>query len=118
MDASEGAQMAVIERTFLDVKMDNPSEIRHPDPKKRDLRVVDVGRVMLGKKLNSRHSISCQMPARGRTNTCCSAFQNGLPPPQQRCVVLEKPMADETEPLGRRIFPSPRKGISAPYGAR
>lgn len=118
MDASETAQTAVIERTFTDIKTQHPSEIRHPDPKKRDLRVVDVCLATRGQRLISRHSTSCRMLARGRINTSCSGSQNGLPLPQRRCVARDDTVADGPEPFSWRFFSSSREGIPAAHRAR
>jgi RNA polymerase II-associated factor 1 len=43
VDASEAAQILAIDKTFMDIRDQPLSEIRHPDPKKRNLHVVDVG---------------------------------------------------------------------------
>ena len=40
MDTSETAQVMAIDKTFTD--LESSTDIRHPDPAKRDLRVVEV----------------------------------------------------------------------------
>lgn len=42
VDASEAAQLLMIEKTFLDVTSQEPNQIQHPNPKKRHLKVVEV----------------------------------------------------------------------------
>jgi hypothetical protein len=42
VDASETAQIMAIDGTFLDMTTTHLDTFRHPDPKKKDLRVVDV----------------------------------------------------------------------------
>lgn len=42
MDASEAAQIMTIDSTFFDMTSTNLETFRHPDPKKKNLTVVDV----------------------------------------------------------------------------
>ena len=42
MDASEAAQIVTIDKTFSDLTDQKLEDIRHPDAKKKHLRVVDV----------------------------------------------------------------------------
>jgi hypothetical protein len=42
VDASETAQIMAIDGTFLDMTTTHLDTLKHPDPKKKDLRVVDV----------------------------------------------------------------------------
>jgi len=43
VDTSEAEQILAIDRTFLDLSGQNLDDVRHPDTKKRSLRVVEVG---------------------------------------------------------------------------
>ena len=43
VDASEAAQIMAIDKTFSDVTDQDLEEVRHPDAKKKSLRVVEVG---------------------------------------------------------------------------
>lgn len=42
VDASETAQIMAIDTTFFDMTSTDLSAFKHPDPKKRHLKVVDV----------------------------------------------------------------------------
>ena len=42
VDASETAQIMAIDGTFIDLTTTHLESFKHPDPKKRDLKVVDV----------------------------------------------------------------------------
>jgi hypothetical protein len=42
VDASETAQIMAIDGTFIDLTATHLDTFKHPDPKKKDLRVVDV----------------------------------------------------------------------------
>ena len=42
VDASEAAELASIDASFHDLDTVDPMTLRHPDPKKKDLIVVEV----------------------------------------------------------------------------
>lgn len=42
VDASEAAQLLMIEKTFLDITSQDVNQLQHPNPKKRHLKVVEV----------------------------------------------------------------------------
>lgn len=42
VDASEAAQVLAIEQSFEDITKQDPTQIRHPDAKKRKLEVIEV----------------------------------------------------------------------------
>lgn len=42
MDASETAQIMAVDTTFFDLTSTKLEDFKHPDPKKRNLRVIEV----------------------------------------------------------------------------
>lgn len=73
VDASEAAQLLMIEKTFLDVTSQELNQLEHPNPKKRHLKVVEVSSLESVEPLcNSpyyRVTTSCQMMKHGQTTT-------------------------------------------------
>ena len=71
VDASETAQIMAIDGTFIDLTTTHLESFKHPDPKKRDLKVVDVSpnRMSL---LIYRATRSYQTRRRGATCTLLS----------------------------------------------
>lgn len=73
VDASEAAQLLMIEKTFLDVTSQDVNQLQHPNPKKRHLKVVEVSSFnQFESSCNSpyyRVTTSCQMMKHGQTTT-------------------------------------------------
>lgn len=72
VDASETAQIMAIDGTFIDLTTTHLESFKHPDPKKRDLKVVDVSLARRGCSLTCRATRSYQTKRHGATCTLLS----------------------------------------------
>lgn len=68
MDGSLAAQIMAIDKSFGDLTEMAPEDMRHPDPKKRSLRVVEVG-TAIRTLAHIRHTTFYRMQMPGVTLT-------------------------------------------------
>ncbi|ODO06789.1 hypothetical protein I350_04148 [Cryptococcus amylolentus CBS 6273] len=96
VDASEAAQLLTIEKSFLDIAMQDPKEVKHPDPKKRNLTVVDSYDILPDDEAWSNNYILLRFPERPSASTAVNPAA-GASSPRLAKSILRPIVEDEQQ---------------------
>ncbi|TYJ53407.1 hypothetical protein B9479_005954 [Cryptococcus floricola] len=96
VDASEAAQLLTIEKSFLDIATQDPKEVKHPDPKKRNLTVVDSYDILPDDEAWSNNYILLRFPERPSASTAVNPAA-GASSPRLAKSILRPIVEDEQQ---------------------
>ncbi|ODN82326.1 RNA polymerase II-associated factor 1 [Cryptococcus wingfieldii CBS 7118] len=96
VDASEAAQLLTIEKSFLDIATQDPKEVKHPDPKKRYLTVVDSYDILPDDEAWSNNYILLRFPERPSASTAVNPAA-GASSPRLAKSILRPIVEDEQQ---------------------
>ncbi|ORY35540.1 RNA polymerase II-associated [Naematelia encephala] len=103
VDASEAAQIMAIDQTFRDVREQDLSELRHPDSKKRHLRVVESYDILPDDESWSNPYIMIRFPERPSAATAINPSASASDGRLARSVI--RPIRDEDQQVMEFYLP-------------
>ncbi|WVQ74973.1 hypothetical protein IAR50_004581 [Cryptococcus sp. DSM 104548] len=96
VDASEAAQLLTIEKSFLDVTTQDAKDVKHPDPKKKNLTVVDSYDILPDDDAWSNNYILLRFPERPSAATAVNPAA-GASSPRLAKSILRPIVEDEQQ---------------------
>lgn len=93
VDASEAAQIIAIEKTFSDIRNSSLDDIRHPDPKRKHLRVVESYDILPDEETWANQYILLKYPERPNAATASNPSAQASRERLERAML--RPTAEE-----------------------
>nr|KIR84867.1 RNA polymerase II-associated factor 1 [Cryptococcus tetragattii IND107] len=103
VDASEAAQLLMIEKTFLDVTSQEPNQIQHPNPKKRHLKVVESYDVLPDDEAWPNNYILLRFPERPSAATAINPAAGASSPRLSKSIL--RPIVQDDQQMMEFYLP-------------
>ncbi|OXH09900.1 RNA polymerase II-associated factor 1 [Cryptococcus neoformans] len=103
VDASEAAQLLMIEKTFLDVTSQDVNQLQHPNPKKRHLKVVESYDVLPDNEAWPNNYILLRFPERPSAATAINPAAGASSPRLSKSIL--RPIVQDDQQMMEFYLP-------------